>query len=301
LSANVPLLNAANVFTANQTINGLLTVTGFGTHSFSASGAGFNVLQVRNPTAGGGNGSALYLGNDVTPYRGTLYSLSSTYTASGHYQPESLVIEGGGVNGMSIAAPNPSGAIRFYTGGSALRAMMAANGHMGLNTVPDAMASGQLNIETTGSNAIGIYVKGYSDAYAAVRGDHQVNSATAYAAFFYNGVAGNGQYIANSGAWVAYSDRSLKTDIEPLNVIDKLRQVSARSFRWKSHATSDRPNQRQYGFVAQEVEEVFPDLVTRAHDGKLGIAYTGLIAPLVQGWQNHDARIAALEERINAQ
>jgi hypothetical protein len=63
---------------------------------------------------------------------------------------------------------------------------------------------------------------------------------------------------------VQTSDVQLKTDIQPLGgVLDKLDQVRAVSFRWNEKAQSlgVPTDARQIGVLAQELEQVFPELV----------------------------------------
>ncbi len=57
-------------------------------------------------------------------------------------------------------------------------------------------------------------------------------------------------------------------------------------------------NTLQYGFVAQEVQKIFPDLVTTQEDGLLGIQYTGLIPVLVKAIQEQQLEIDELFRRI---
>lgn len=89
------------------------------------------------------------------------------------------------------------------------------------------------------------------------------------------------------------SDRRLKTDIEDLkggDLINKLRPVS---FRWKSDG------KKSLGFIAQEVEKEFPELVmTNDETGMKAMRYTDLIAPLVAKAQATDAKLEVLEERL---
>jgi hypothetical protein len=63
---------------------------------------------------------------------------------------------------------------------------------------------------------------------------------------------------------VQTSDAQLKTDIQPLGtVLDKLDRIRAVSFRWNEKAQSlgAKTDARQIGVVAQELEQVFPELV----------------------------------------
>lgn len=71
--------------------------------------------------------------------------------------------------------------------------------------------------------------------------------------------------------------------------IERLRPVT---FDWKSDGTSD------VGFIAQELRDVYPDLVKEDGEGFLSVAYTGLVAPLVKAVQQQQAMIKALEERL---
>ncbi len=60
------------------------------------------------------------------------------------------------------------------------------------------------------------------------------------------------------------SDEQLKTDVQPLGeVLDKLGQVRAVSFRWNEKAQSlgAEAGARRIGVLAQELEQVFPELV----------------------------------------
>jgi hypothetical protein len=52
------------------------------------------------------------------------------------------------------------------------------------------------------------------------------------------------------------------------------------------------------GFIAQEVQPVFPEIVTKQKDGSLGIRYTELIPVLVKAFQEQQAEIDDLKARI---
>ena len=52
------------------------------------------------------------------------------------------------------------------------------------------------------------------------------------------------------------------------------------------------------GFIAQEVKDIFPELVAQNKEGVLGIRYTELIPVLVQALKEQDEKIKSLEERI---
>ena len=52
------------------------------------------------------------------------------------------------------------------------------------------------------------------------------------------------------------------------------------------------------GVIAQEVEAVFPELVTTGADGIKRVDYAGLVGPLIEAVKELDARVRALEERL---
>lgn len=62
------------------------------------------------------------------------------------------------------------------------------------------------------------------------------------------------------------------------------------------------------GFVAQDVEEAIRDTQMQdcdlyhdgGEDGYASLCYEELIAPLVQGWQEHEKKMAQMQEEIDA-
>jgi len=92
----------------------------------------------------------------------------------------------------------------------------------------------------------------------------------------------------------ASSDRDKKTDIQPLNdtltIVNSLQGVS---FKWKYDSLS---TQRQHGFIAQEVEQVLPDIVY-TENGSKTINYSSIIPFLVESVKTLDKRIRILREK----
>lgn len=87
------------------------------------------------------------------------------------------------------------------------------------------------------------------------------------------------------------SDRRLKENIIPVesDIIDKLVPVS---FDWK------KTKQHSYGFIAQEVQEICPELVSVDDNGMLSLNYTAIIPHLVHKVQQQQKQINDLETRI---
>lgn len=73
------------------------------------------------------------------------------------------------------------------------------------------------------------------------------------------------------------SDMALKNNIQPIsNPLDVLEQITGYSFNWKSDGS------KAYGFTAQDIERILPEIVRTRDDGFKGINYLNLIAFLVE-------------------
>ncbi len=82
---------------------------------------------------------------------------------------------------------------------------------------------------------------------------------------------------STAGDWLANSDARLKKDIEYLSskeMLEKVKSMHAVSYTWNDNATGfDRPTEIQYGFIAQDIEQVWPENVSEDAQGYLQTAY----------------------------
>ncbi|MFZ2226818.1 MAG: tail fiber domain-containing protein [Candidatus Moraniibacteriota bacterium] len=94
------------------------------------------------------------------------------------------------------------------------------------------------------------------------------------------------------------SDRNLKKDIAPLeNSLDKISQLQGVNFRWKD---SQKDQKLNVGLVAQDVEEVYPELVnTDEQTGLKSVEYGNLVAPLIESIKEQQKQIDELKAEIN--
>ena len=80
---------------------------------------------------------------------------------------------------------------------------------------------------------------------------------------------------ARAYSWETYSDARLKEDVRPMgSVLERLSRLQAVQFRWRESGQED------IGVLAQEVEAVFPELVTE-RGGVKTVDYSGLTAVLL--------------------
>jgi trimeric autotransporter adhesin len=79
---------------------------------------------------------------------------------------------------------------------------------------------------------------------------------------------------------------------------EKLQRVRGVTWEWKDDAPDDAKDQPGMGVIAQEVERVFPELVTTDEQGRKKVNYFGLIGPLIEAVKELDARVSALEAEL---
>jgi hypothetical protein len=121
-----------------------------------------------------------------------------------------------------------------------------------------------------------------------------------YISFAYNGGANGNGAIAGNGdsqaTFITLSDERLKENIE--NLPSQLANVMAlRPVEFDYKATGG----HQIGFIAQEVQAVYPDLVAEGDDGYLTLAgFDKNTARLIKAIQEQQAIITALTARVEA-
>lgn len=106
----------------------------------------------------------------------------------------------------------------------------------------------------------------------------------------------NGDALAN--AWNLSSDVRLKTNISNLsNSLYKISQVRGVAFDWRDQDLKTHQPQH-LGVIAQEVESVFPQVVTTNKDGFMSVDYSKLVAPLIEAVKELSERLEEQERQI---
>ena len=110
----------------------------------------------------------------------------------------------------------------------------------------------------------------------------------------------NGTAWVTSGAWSG-SDIRWKKDIKPLeNSLSKILSLQGVNFNWRK---DEYPELKfsdgvQVGFIAQDVEKVFPEVVTTDNNGYKGISYERIIPMLTAAIQEQQKQIEELKSEI---
>ena len=110
--------------------------------------------------------------------------------------------------------------------------------------------------------------------------------------------------IVATGEVTAYgsSDIRLKTNIQPLRALDTVRKMNVVEYDWNEKALSLRNSNTAhgYGLIAQELEELIPEVVTHDMYGKgyMGIDYRNLVPFALSAIQQVDDEVTALKKRV---
>lgn len=107
---------------------------------------------------------------------------------------------------------------------------------------------------------------------------------------------------SGSASWDVISDARFKHVIAPIeNALDRLLQLRGVRFEYTQPSLPggvELPKGEQLGFVAQEVQAVFPEWVGETEEGYLYIGERGTTALLVEALRELEARNARLEQRL---
>ena len=104
----------------------------------------------------------------------------------------------------------------------------------------------------------------------------------------------NGDFIASANV-TAYSDVSLKENIETVsNALDKV--LNLRGVYFDKKDQPDGP--RQMGVIAQEVEEVVPEVVSTGADEMKTVAYGNLVGLLIESIKELKAEVNDLKAQL---
>jgi hypothetical protein len=108
------------------------------------------------------------------------------------------------------------------------------------------------------------------------------------------GTNGDGS-SAVANAWNTFSDARWKTDVRLIpDALTMLDSISGYYYRW-----IDKPDASlQVGLLAQEVEQVLPEVVTTSDDGYKSIDYSKMTAVLINAVKELAIRSAAQEREI---
>jgi len=107
--------------------------------------------------------------------------------------------------------------------------------------------------------------------------------------------------VSATGDVVAYSssDRRLKDNIKNIeNPIEKVQQLNGVTWEWNSNADELQQSLPTVGVIAQEVEEVLPQLVHDKENGYKGVDYAKLTGLLIEAIKEQQKQIDELKSKL---
>ena len=259
---------------------------------------GFNAVDLSyssssSSTRGATGSIAVAMGFSTTASGSNAVAMGGGTTASGN---ESTAMGGG-----TTASGWYSTAMGYYT---------AASGNystaMGNNTVASGDTSTAMGRRTTASDYSSTVIGQYnSSGSSATSADSFSTSAPAFV--IGNGTASNAKSdafkvmfngdttVSNdltvSGDVVISSDARLKSNIVSLgSTLPKLLQIDGKSYEMKG--------KQKIGVLAQEIQEVFPELVSEDDNEMLAVNYQGLVPVLINALKEQDEKINRLEKLV---
>lgn len=110
--------------------------------------------------------------------------------------------------------------------------------------------------------------------------------------------------VAGQGPFLSLSDGRCKQNIFGISdSIHKIMGLKGISFNWKDSEFTGpiQTKEKQYGFIAQEVEKVIPEAVTKDGDGLRSMSYSSIIPLLVEGIKEQQKELKQLQSKIHSQ
>tara|TARA_A100000172_G_scaffold81042_2_gene72572 strand:+ start:317 stop:745 length:429 start_codon:yes stop_codon:yes gene_type:complete len=107
-------------------------------------------------------------------------------------------------------------------------------------------------------------------------------------------------YLRVAGDITAYysSDRRLKDNIQPIeSPLEKISKLGGYSFDWIPTEGIHINEGHDIGVIAQEVEEILPEVVITRDNGYKAVQYEKIVALLIEANKELKERIEKLEEK----
>lgn len=200
---------------------------------------------------------------------------------------------------------NPAADVFGITTGGTERARVSSLGNLLVGTTSEFSA--RLVTSVANNCALAAIATHTSDnAYCQI---NYVNRDLTKAFSVLNNVTGS--YVetytlkGSGDVWVKsttnWSDRNLKENIDTLyGSLSKLKQLKGVKYNFKASFVGPSPAKTELGLIAQDVEQVLPEVVNTNENGIKGIVYHSIIPVLIEAIKELDAKNQQLQNEINS-
>jgi hypothetical protein len=247
--------------------------------------------------SGGGGGGTWTWGSTVA----YIYSPTgkALYLSSGDTGTNGIVINTSG--NVGIGTTSPSGKLHIQGGltfintgqGAASTAAYTSYNTITFNDEFSNIARGPNKIITYGRGSswvAGIGIHDDTQAYYA-GGTHKWYRYDGTTATLLLSLDGSGNLVA-TGDVTAFSDVKLKENVITVdNAVEKV--LAMRGVFYNRKDIEDKS--RKVGVIAQEVQEILPEVVTTSEDGTLGVAYGNIVGVLIEAIKEQQQQIDELK------
>lgn len=234
------------------------------------------------------SGASFNYGISGTASNGVIESAGGRFISENSNSPENYGIKALAKSGNTNANRDVGGMLSANVGNGGAQRSIGAVGSINLNNALNGGAG--INSLPVGMT-IGVY--GYNPLSNSIH--------TSWAGFFQGDVNVVGTIWTNNFGWNS-SDKRYKKDIKKLEYsLDKLKQLHSYTYYLKTEEFKDKnfDKAEQIGFIAQELKEVFPQLVKEDGEGYLAVNYQGMIPVLLEGIKEQQTQIESQQQQIN--
>ena len=243
---------------------------------FSEADDGFLAMGLEYDGSGGASTNRMHITGESDDPIAT-FVRTSKYVGVGTINPQKpLHIEGGVNEGLRITRE-------------------------GQPVVLDAVANGnEAAIGTSSNHSLRLFTNNTIRMHIKNDGNVGIGTVGPLHKLHVNGTIAGSQVIC--GTTSLCSDVRFKKDILPFkSPMEQLTKLQGVNYYWDTDKFSDRGfgKEKQIGFVAQEIQSVFPELVYTDPEGYLSVDYTSLVPVLVEALKEQQMEFDTYEKHMN--
>ena len=208
-----------------------------------------------------------------------------------------------GAFGHNALVDNTTGSFNTAVGTRALRNNISgdANTAVGDGALYFSTGSGNIGL----GDAAGINVTTANNVICIGTDGNDVDDSC-YIGNIFNATSSGGTAVfvnMNGRLGTATSSRRFKEGIKPMkNASERLFELKPVTFRYKQEIDPEDTRLQQFGLIAEDVEKVDPDLVTRDKEGQpYSVRYEAINAMLLNEFLKEHRRVEAQQSKIDEQ